>query len=75
MDRTHGSRGGHSSAPRSADSIVQSFIRYSVPSHRIEQTMEAMYRTFEIDGSFAFLRGLTMIPFGDSDTHTPAGGI
>ncbi|KAK3819722.1 MAG: hypothetical protein J3Q66DRAFT_377540 [Benniella sp.] len=32
--------------------------------------MEAMCRTFEIDGSFAFLPGLMMISFGDSDTHT-----
>ncbi|KAF9104223.1 hypothetical protein BGX27_010191 [Mortierella sp. AM989] len=50
--------------------LCKSFIRYGAPSHRIEQAMDAMCKTFEIDGSFAFLPGLMMISFGDSDTHT-----
>ncbi|KAG0197362.1 hypothetical protein BGX33_000721 [Mortierella sp. NVP41] len=50
--------------------LCKSLIRYGAPSHRIELAMEAMCRTFGIDGSFAFLSGLMMISFGDSDTHT-----
>ncbi|KAF9330520.1 hypothetical protein BG006_006527 [Podila minutissima] len=50
--------------------LCKSFIRYGAPSHRIELAMEAMCRTFGVTGSFAFLPGLMMISFGDSDTHT-----
>lgn len=50
--------------------LCKSLIRYGAPSHRIELAMEAMCKTFGIDGSFAFLPGLMMISFGDSDTHT-----
>ncbi|KAF9200150.1 hypothetical protein BGZ49_009643, partial [Haplosporangium sp. Z 27] len=50
--------------------LCKSFIRYGAPSHRIEHAMDAMCRTFEVDGSFAFLPGLMMISFGDTDTHT-----
>ncbi|KAF9928383.1 hypothetical protein BGZ67_007006 [Mortierella alpina] len=50
--------------------LCKSFIRYGAPSHRIELAMEAMCKTFGVDGSFAFLPGLMMISFGDSDTHT-----
>ncbi|KAF9581180.1 hypothetical protein BGW38_001901 [Lunasporangiospora selenospora] len=50
--------------------LCKSFICYGAPSHRIEFAMEAMCRTLGIDGSFAFLPGLMMISFGDSDTHT-----
>ncbi|KAI1294085.1 hypothetical protein EDD11_008223 [Mortierella claussenii] len=50
--------------------LCKSFIRYGAPSHRIELAMEAMCRYLGIDGSFAFLPGLMMISFGDSDTHT-----
>ncbi|KAI8361970.1 hypothetical protein B0O80DRAFT_509954 [Mortierella sp. GBAus27b] len=50
--------------------LCKSLIRYGAPSHRIEFAMETMCRRFEIDGSFAFLPGLMMISFGDSDTHT-----
>ncbi|ORZ11376.1 hypothetical protein BCR41DRAFT_381464 [Lobosporangium transversale] len=49
--------------------LCKSLIWYGAPSHRIELAMEAMCRTFELDGSFAFLPGLMMISFGDSDTH------
>ncbi|KAG0249176.1 hypothetical protein BG011_009541 [Mortierella polycephala] len=50
--------------------LCKSFIRYGAPSHRIELAMEAMCKTFGVDGSFAFLPGLMMISFGDPDTHT-----
>ncbi|KAI7819768.1 hypothetical protein BC939DRAFT_400022 [Gamsiella multidivaricata] len=50
--------------------LCKSLIRYGAPSHRIEMAMEAMCKTFGIDGSFAFMPGLMMISFGDSDTHT-----
>ncbi|KAG0027262.1 hypothetical protein BGZ81_005744, partial [Podila clonocystis] len=50
--------------------LCKSFIRYGAPSHRIELAMEAMCRTFGVTGSFAFLPGLMMISFGDTDTHT-----
>ncbi|KAF9544468.1 hypothetical protein EC957_012070 [Mortierella hygrophila] len=50
--------------------LCKSLIRYGAPSHRIELAMEAMCKTFGVDGSFAFLPGLMMISFGDSDTHT-----
>ncbi|KAF9212293.1 hypothetical protein BGZ59_006940 [Podila verticillata] len=50
--------------------LCKSFIRYGAPSHRIELAMEAMCRTFGVSGSFAFLPGLMMISFGDTDTHT-----
>ncbi|KAI8600929.1 hypothetical protein EDD21DRAFT_337824 [Dissophora ornata] len=50
--------------------LCKSFIRYGAPSHRIELAMEAMCKIFGIDGSFAFLPGLMMISFGDTDTHT-----
>ncbi|GJJ70640.1 hypothetical protein EMPS_02990 [Entomortierella parvispora] len=50
--------------------LCKSLIRYGAPSHRIEMAMEAMCKTFGVDGSFAFLPGLMMISFGDSDTHT-----
>ncbi|KAG0196748.1 hypothetical protein BGX28_009793 [Mortierella sp. GBA30] len=50
--------------------LCKSFIRYGAPSHRIELAMEALCKTFGVDGSFAFLPGLMMISFGDSDTHT-----
>ncbi|KAF9123512.1 hypothetical protein BGW39_008906 [Mortierella sp. 14UC] len=49
--------------------LCKSLIRYGTPSHRIELAMEAMCKTFGIDDSFAFLPGLMMISFGDSDTH------
>ncbi|KAG0045925.1 hypothetical protein BGZ83_008859 [Gryganskiella cystojenkinii] len=50
--------------------LCKSLIRYGAPSHRIEMAMEAMCKTFGVDGSFAFLPGLMMISFGDTDTHT-----
>ncbi|KAF9978080.1 hypothetical protein BGZ73_003820 [Actinomortierella ambigua] len=50
--------------------LCKSLIRYGAPSHRIELAMEAMCKTLGVDGSFAFLPGLMMISFGDTDTHT-----
>ncbi|KAF9429159.1 hypothetical protein BGZ76_001728 [Entomortierella beljakovae] len=50
--------------------FCKSFIRYGAPSHRIERAMESLSKILEVDGSFAFLPGLMMVSFGDSDTHT-----
>ncbi|KAL1916441.1 uncharacterized protein VTP21DRAFT_5632 [Calcarisporiella thermophila] len=50
--------------------LCKGFLMSGAPSHRLETALDAASKAVGIDAQFAFLPNLTLVSFGDAETHT-----